>query len=128
MHPSSPNVQIRWGTWFVLFVAITICASQLSARVKQLIVTKVESPTFGGANFGSVGQYELIQGTITGEVDPTNPQNSVIVDITNAPRSQGMVSYTSDFQIIRPINLAHGNHRILFDLPNRWDAICHESF
>jgi hypothetical protein len=94
-----------------------------SARVTQMVVTKVESPTFGGAAFGSVGQYELIQGTITGEVDPSNPQNAVIADIRNAPRNlQGMVSYSSDFQILRPINLAGGNHRILFDLPNRGGA------
>jgi hypothetical protein len=89
----------------------------------QVVVTKLESPTFGGASFGSVGQYELIQGTISGEVDPANPQNAVIVDINNAPRnSRGFVSYTSDFQILRPINLSRGNHRVLFDLPNRGGA------
>ena len=94
----------------------------MSARVTQIVITKV-SRRPGGTSFGSVGQYELIQGTITGEVDPTNPQNAVIVDITNAPRnSRGLVSYTSDFQIIRPMSLARGNHRILFDLPNRGGA------
>ncbi|HEX7425099.1 MAG TPA: hypothetical protein VF311_14610, partial [Terriglobales bacterium] len=108
---------------FFIVIAVVSCAQPVSARVKQIVITKTESPTFGGTSFGAVGQYELIQGAVTGEVDPTNPQNAVIVDIANAPRnSLGLVSYTSDFQIIRPISLAQGNHRILFDLPNRGGA------
>jgi Alpha/beta hydrolase domain len=104
-------------------LVVFLLAPILNARVTQLIITSVESPTFGGASFGAVGQYELIQGTISGEVDPTNPQNAVIVDIGLAPRNaRGMVSYSADFQIIRPINLAAGNHRVLFDLPNRGRA------
>jgi len=98
-------------------------ALHLNAKVKEITITKVESPTFGGASFGSVGQYELIQGTITGEVDPLNPQNAVIVDLQNAPKNaDGMVSYSVDFQIIRPMDLSKGNHRIIFDLPNRGRA------
>jgi hypothetical protein len=58
-----------------------------------------------------------------GEVDPSNPQNGVIVDVQNAPRNaRGMVSYSADFQILRPINLAHGNHKVIYDLPNRGGA------
>ncbi len=124
-QPSGLNVRSRWGLLSLFFIGIAMAGSAqpLSAGVTKIVITKVESPTFGGASFGSVGQYELIQGTISGEVDPANPQNAVIVDIANAPRnSQGSVSYTSDFQIIRPIDLASGNHRILFDLPNRGGA------
>ena len=90
------------------------------ARVTQMNITFVESPTFGGASFGSVGQYERIEGTISGEVDPDDPQNAVIVDIQNAPRNaNGKVSYSADFQILRPIDLSKGNHRVIFELPNR---------
>lgn len=89
----------------------------------QINVTCVQRPTFAGASFGSVGQYELIQGTITGEVDPSNPQNAVIVDIKKAPRNaRGLVTYSANFQILRPINLSQGNHRVIFDLPNRGGA------
>src|SRR6516225_10566922 len=52
-----------------------------NARVTQINITETEAPTFGGATFGSVGQYERIEGTITGEVDPKDPLNAVIVDI-----------------------------------------------
>lgn len=113
----------RFGMRGLAAVALLALTPALSARVTQIIITKVESPTFGGASFGSVGQYQLIQGTITGEVDPNNSQNGVIVDIALAPRNfRGMVTYSADFQIICPINLAAGNHRVLFDLPNRGRA------
>jgi Alpha/beta hydrolase domain len=95
-------------------------AGRADAAVTQINITCTQSPTFGGQSFGSVGQYELIQGTITGEVDPKNPQNAKIVDIDKAPRNaRGLVTYTADFQMLRPINLAQGNHRLIYDLPNR---------
>ncbi|HEY2677965.1 MAG TPA: alpha/beta hydrolase domain-containing protein [Steroidobacteraceae bacterium] len=108
---------------FLAAVASLGLAAGSYAAVTQINITCVQSPTFGGASFGSAGQYELIQGTITGEVDPRNPQNAVIVDIDKAPRNaHGMVSYSSDFQIFRPISLSQGNHRVIYDLPNRGGA------
>jgi hypothetical protein len=90
------------------------------ARVTQINITAVESPTFSGASFGTVGQYERIEGTFTGEVDPKNPLNADIVDIGLAPKNaHGKVSYSADFQILRPIDLSKGNHRVIFELPNR---------
>jgi hypothetical protein len=104
-------------------------ANRAHAAVTQINVSCVQSPTFGGQSFGAVGQYELIQGTITGEVDPDNPQNAVIVDIHDAPRdSRGLVTYTADFQILRPMNLRQGNHRVIFDLPNRGGATALSTF
>jgi Alpha/beta hydrolase domain len=108
---------------FLVGIAVLSVAPPSYAGVTQINITCVQSPTFGGASFGSIGQYELIQGTFTGEVDPSNPQNAVIVDLQNAPRNaRGMVSYSADFQILRPINLAHGNHKVIYDLPNRGGA------
>jgi Alpha/beta hydrolase domain len=108
---------------FLIAIATFGLAPPSYAEVTQINITCVQSPTFGGASFGSVGQYELIQGTFTGEVDPVNPQNAVIVDIQNAPRNaKGMVTYSADFQIFRPINLSLGNHRVIYDLPNRGGA------
>jgi hypothetical protein len=108
---------------FLVGIAVLSVAAPSYAGVTQINITCVQSPTFGGASFGSTGQYELIQGTFTGEVDPANPQDAVIVDLQNAPRNaRGMVSYSADFQILRPINLAHGNHKVIYDLPNRGGA------
>jgi len=90
------------------------------ARVIKIQITSVQNPTFGGTSFGTVGQYEKIRGTITGLVDPTNPKNAVIADIANAPRNaQGLVQYTADFLILRPVDLSKGNHRVLYNITNR---------
>ena len=95
-------------------------APEASARVTQINITTVESPTFGGASFGAIGQYERIEGTITGAVDPRNPHNAVITDIglASPKNADGTVGYSVDFQILRPIDLSKGNHRVVFELPN----------
>ena len=79
-----------------------------------------QSPTFGGLSFGSVGQYEKLRGTAYGELDPADPRNAVITDIELAPvNERGMVEYSMDIFILKPINLAAGNHRLFFDFNNR---------
>lgn len=116
---------MRAAIFSAVFISIAAFgfAPASHAGVTQINITCVQSPTFGGASFGSVGQYELIQGTFTGEVDPANPQDAVIVDLQHAPRNaKGLVTYSADFQIIRPIKLSQGNHRVIFDLPNRGGA------
>ncbi|HWX26812.1 MAG TPA: alpha/beta hydrolase domain-containing protein [Steroidobacteraceae bacterium] len=92
-----------------------------NARVTQIIIANTEAPTFeNNPSFGSVGQYERIEGTITGEVDPKDPLNAIIVDIDRAPKNaNGTVGYTASFQILRPMDLSKGNHRVIFELPNR---------
>ena len=89
------------------------------ARVTTLTIDDTQ-PAFGGASFGSVGTYEVITGTFTDEVDPNDPHNAVITDIGLGPKNpNGTVSFTADFQIIRPTNLANSAHRVIYDLPNR---------
>jgi hypothetical protein len=102
-------------------IAACVVVPGANARVTQINITQTESPTLPGApSFGTVGQYERIEGTITGEVDPKDPLNAVIVDIDHAPRNaNGTVGYTATFQILRPIDLSKGNHRVIFELPNR---------
>jgi hypothetical protein len=112
----------RHATIALTFVGLGLIGVSPSAkaRVTQINITDTEAPTFGGASFGSVGQYERIEGTITGEVDPKDPLNAVIVDIERAPKNaNGMVSYKATFQLLRPIDLNAGNHRVIFELPNR---------
>ena len=50
------------------------------------ISTPANTPAFGGQSFGA-GKYQMINGTINGEVDPEDPLNAVIVDIDLAPRN-----------------------------------------
>src|SRR5262245_21131578 len=79
------------------------------AGVVKFQVASDQNPTFGGMSFGAVGQYQKIRGTVTGLVDPSDPKNSVIADIANAPRNaQGLVQYTADFLILRPVDPSKG--------------------
>src|SRR5262249_24121717 len=90
------------------------------ARITRIEITRVESPTFGGASFGDVGQYEKLVGRAFGEVDPADPHNAVIVDISLAPRnSRGVVEYSTDVYILRPVDRSKGNHRLFFAINNR---------
>jgi len=88
-----------------------------------VVIAKTESPTFGGKNFGAVGPYERISGQITGEVDPKDPLNAIIVDIGLAPKNpNGTVTYATDFQILRPVDRAKGNKRLIYEITNRGNA------
>src|SRR5262249_34652226 len=75
---------------------------------------------FGGHSFPLVGQYQVITGVAFGEVDPANPQNAVITDLALAPRNaRGMVEYSHNFYILKPVDLSHGNHKMMYEPPNR---------
>jgi hypothetical protein len=90
------------------------------ARITQIKVTRIESPTFEGLSFGNVGQYEKLVGRVTGELDPADPHNSVITDIALAPRNaRGKVEYETDIMILRPVDRSKGNHKVWYELTNR---------
>src|SRR5687767_11970319 len=90
------------------------------ARIIRLEVLSVQSPTFGGLSFGTVGTYEKIFARAYGEVDPSDRRNSLITDIDLAPRnSSGMVEYSADVHIIKPVDMSKGNQRIFYDVVNR---------
>jgi hypothetical protein len=113
-----------------LAAAFAVCAQSAEARVTRVqwdparsqspTVFPGQSPTFGGLSFGSVGQYEKLRGTAWGELDPNDPRNKVITDIELAPRNAaGMVEYSMDVFILKPIDLSKGNHRVFLDFNNR---------
>ena len=102
-----------------LFCVVAI-AAPAEARVTRIEITSVQSPTFDGASFGAAGQYEKLVGRVRGEVDPKDPLNSLITDVALAPRNaRGMVEYSSNIMIIRPVDRAKGNHKLLFEINNR---------
>jgi hypothetical protein len=103
--------------------------SPAHARVTQITVTATESPTFEGRTFGAVGAYERIAGRVTGAVDPKDPLNAAIIDIGLAPKNaQGLVTYSTDFQILRPIDRSKGSRRMLYEITNRGRTNALEQF
>src|SRR6266516_2509749 len=112
---------MRFGFACVLVAAAAICSAVPAlARVKKVQIIAKESPTFGGYSWPGVGQYEKIVGKAFGELDPNDPKNAIIVDLRLAPRNaNGKVEYSFDFYILKPIDLTKGNHKMLYEPPNR---------
>ena len=88
--------------------------------VRRIEVTERERPVFGGTEFGAVGPYERLHGTVFGELDPTHPLNAGIVNLDRAARNaHGNVEYQSEFRILKPLDLDRGNGCLVYDVPNR---------
>ena len=99
---------------------LLVAASAADARITKLQIVTKESPTFGGYAFKGVGQYEKLVGKAYGELDPNDPKNAAIVDIKLAPRNaRGKVEYAFDFYILKPVDLSKGNHKVMYEPPNR---------
>ena len=91
-----------------------------SGGVLQIEVIERESPAFGGTEFGAVGPYERLHGTVFGELDPAHPLNAGILNLVRAARNaRGNVEYRSDFRILKPLDLDRGNECLVYDVPNR---------
>jgi hypothetical protein len=64
--------------------------------VRRIEVTERESPAFGGTEFGVVGPYERLHGTVFGGLDPT-PLNAGIVNLDRVrPRTARVVGCCSE--------------------------------
>ena len=107
------------ATALALLLAFAL-ATPVSARVVRFVVDTKTSPAFGGASFGSAGQYETIAGRAFGELDPSDPLNAIIQDIQLAPRNaNGKVEYTATFFIVKPIDMTKASGLMWHDVPNR---------
>ena len=85
----------------------------------RLNITKRE-PFADGMDFGDVGPYERIAGQVDFAIDPDDPANESIVDLKLTPRnSAGLVEYSTDFYILKPVDIARGNRRLIYDVNNR---------
>src|SRR2546426_3231472 len=89
------------------------------ARVVRFVVAQKRAFADGKA-FGSAGPYERLDGTAYFEVDPTDALNAMIVNLDKAPRNaRGMVEFSAPFCILKPVDMARGNHKILYAINNR---------
>ena len=107
---------------FVVFTALAAFAPRATAAqgITRIEITRVESPTFGGRTFGSVGAYEKLVGQAFGELDPSDPHNDEIVNIDRAPvNARGMVEYVADVHILKPVAMQRGNRTLLYHVVNR---------
>ena len=104
----------------VTFVASAgLFTSPAHGRITELLIDRVESPTFDRLSFGHTGMYEKLVGRARGVLDPADPSNSIIVDIGLALNADGLVEYETDFFLLKPIDMRRGNRNIFYNVVNR---------
>jgi hypothetical protein len=92
---------------------------QVSAEVARLRIERREV-VLNGKAWGAAGPYEKLAGTVEFVLDPRLPQNQVIVDLDLAPRNaQGLVEFSADFYLLKPVDPARGNGRLFYEAGNR---------
>jgi len=120
---------MRTKMFIGIMAAMLLIPFAVEARVTEVVITSIESPTFEGLSFPPVGQYERLSGIARGELDPNDPLNAGIVNIDKAPRNaRGNVEYDVDIFILKPVNLSKGNGRIFYDVLNRGNKLAHRYF
>jgi len=93
------------------FLAALLLAAPATAQVVRLEVASRE-PMNGG--------YELLRGKVHGELDPTDPHNTIIQDLDLAPRNaRGHVEYVATFALAKPVDLTKAARVLLYQVVNR---------
>jgi hypothetical protein len=109
----------RFARSMPLIAVALLVPVAVQARVTSITITKTD-PAFKGQTFGSAGAYEIVKGTITGELDPADRRNALITDIQFAPRNAtGKVAYTTTFTILKPADMSKANGTLVYDVTNR---------
>ena len=106
-----------------LFVAIatTLIAwpTAAAAGVTRLEIIRRER-VLNGQAFGAAGAYEKLVGRVHFALDPRLPQNRGIVDLDRAPKNaQGLVEFSADFYLLKPVEPGRGNGRLFYEAGNR---------
>jgi hypothetical protein len=72
---------------------------------------------------------ECLRGSAGAAVDPAAKAQAGIVDIDKAARdARGLVHFTADFLLLKPVDMKNGNQRLLFDWANRGNKRCLQFF
>lgn len=113
-----------WMRRTVLGLVLALAGvSSADARVTRFIVERT-MPYADGRTFGDAGAFERVEGTAYFEVDPDDPRNTVIVNLALVPRNpRGLVEFSAPFVLIKPVDKAQGNGKLLFGLNNRGLAL-----
>ena len=99
-------------------------APQSDARVTKIVIDRTTPDCVAFNNAGvcttTDTNYESITGRAFGELDPMDPHNALITDITLAPRNNnGMVEYIASFFIVKPKSTVPTSGLLWHDVPNR---------
>src|SRR5712691_2980789 len=114
------------GRWIMRrFIVAGLCliavsiASPAAAKVEQIEIHS-RQPFAAGTEFGSAGAYEKLRGRAWFALDPNAAANAPIADLERAPRNnRGLVIFSAEFLVLRPVVTARGNGALLYEVNNR---------
>jgi hypothetical protein len=90
---------------------------------------KEKAIAFEGRVFPNVGTYTLIKAKAVIALDPNDKRNSVIADLSYAPKNaKGLVEASADVVLLQPTNSLAGNKTLLVDIPNRGRKLAPQLF
>jgi hypothetical protein len=90
------------------------------AGISRMVLAEKISPAFGNTYFGNAGPYELLIYHVSSSLDPSAIANRDIFGLEKAPRSRsGFVEYSFDVSILKPIDMAKSNGKIVYNVINR---------
>ena len=113
----------RHPFWTACVCLLTFVPHLGEARVVRFVVEQ-QRPITAAAASGSAGDYERLDGTAYFELDPRDPLNAVIVNLDKASRNvRGQVEFSAPFLILKPVDMARGNHKIFYGVNNRGNLI-----
>lgn len=103
-------------------VAVGICAaavvpaSHTNAKVQRIVVEAIVPAD----KVADAPAYEIVSGHFEGALDPRQPGNATITDLTHAPRNRDrLVEYRASFRLARPVDPAKSSGVLFYDVPNR---------
>ncbi|HEU0222068.1 MAG TPA: alpha/beta hydrolase domain-containing protein, partial [Paracoccaceae bacterium] len=105
----------------VLGAALTagLMAGGAWAKVVDFRIVETISPAFDGTAFGE-GAYERIDAIAEFAIDPKSERGQRIVDLDKAPvDAAGMVRFSTEVTILRPVDAPKGSGMLFYDVPNR---------
>src|SRR5262245_20510974 len=104
----------------IVLIAFICSAVRLDAKVTRIEVekvTRVDPPAGAGPD---AIPYERISGKFYGELDPADPRNALITDITLATRNAaGKVEYVGTFSLMKPVDLSKASGVLIYSVVNR---------
>ena len=105
----------------------------VGAAAARAEVTKLEirsrTPYADGRKFGEVGAYETLRGKAYFAVDPQVAANRTVIDLELAPRNaEGKVEFSTDVEILAPVEPKRGRGALLYDVNNRGNKLAFGQF
>jgi hypothetical protein len=110
----------------LLCLAIVLFALPCQARIVRVVVQS--SAPLPVSRTGQA-HYEEVKGLLYGELDPSDPHNTIIQDIALAPRNaRGRVEYSSTFTLLIPSAPTRCSGFLVYEVVNRGGTIVPKDF